>query len=636
MHIRTFFLLFSFCLFVLAAPVRAESVGRFTAVEGNVVRIGSDGATAAVKLDDPVWVGDTVRTQSNGKAEITFADGSIIRLAADTRTEIAEYLVGEQQTRGKLSLLGGKIQSLVKKGLGFFGRTRRNRFEVHTPTAVVGVRGTDFFTYHQGDVSGAVFREGRGYCYSLQQPDNIWEISAGQAMRLMDPLGRPEIRRVSKQELEQHLKETAPRKDPGKGEKAPTADKPRRKAAEEKPGKRSRSDPGQKGGPEKRALGSEPREAFESKPPGNGLDLIDDPRQNQAMGEGPEQEPGRLTDNKPPPVSESIPDIVAENLPARFHNPHLDVMARYLLAESPKLYELPYTGVMAANPRENTQVSVDAVRGEAFSKAGGFTDGSGQLVGAIQPDETHQKAMQVHSEVSGGLVYRKSRGRYAGPTSDDWQMGSDSWTEAGSWLRDMKNARFSDGKIAGEGYMAWAEISHSLTGVGGGEVAGTFDPNQQTYETAEIWALVDTASFLRLAREEAGRKQLAELNIPCVEIGKTDLAGSSQNLSVSVKDVTFFAYSTGDLPRIWATESVSGTYQADPLPEDTVTLTGEGIEAQFEVTRWESKRWGAAISGSGALKRSDRPELSDIDFKGTGAGEYGDGRFSGTAAGLAE
>lgn len=712
MRIRRYYLFFTLCLFVLATPVHAEPVGRFTAVEGRVVRIASDGATLAVKLDDPVRVGDTVGTQSNGKAEITFADGTIIRLAADTRTKISQYRVREKQSQGTLSLLGGKVQSLVKKGLGLFGRTRRNRFEVHTPTAVAGVRGTDFFTYYQEDVSGVIFKEGRGYCYSLQQPDHILEISAGQAMQLKDPFGPPEIRRVSKQELEQHLKETTPGKAPGKRGKAPTAGQSRKKGPGEKPARGSRPDrshPGQKGGPEKEVPGSkpgsepgsEPGRAFESEPPGkmgeaekdpmgepipdrsgfqregqfdrqtgeqlagkpegavisgkmegseplagvmeadppvNELELADDPRQNQAMGEGagPEQEQGRLTDNKPPPVSESIPDIVAENLPARFHNPHLDAMARYLLAESPELFQLAHTGVMAGNPAEGVQVAVDEARSEKSREAGGFADANGQPMGAIQADETYQKAMQVHSEVSGGLVYQERKGRYAGPISDDWQMDWDSWTEAGTWHHALEKSCFSEGRITGKGYLSWAELSRSLTGVGGGEVTGSFDPNQQTYETAEIWALVDTASFLRLAQEEVGRQRLSELNIPCVEIGKTDLAGSSENLSVSMNDVTFFAYSTGDAPEIWATESVGGTYQAEPVPEDTVTLSGEGIEAQFKVTHWESNRWGAGIEGAGRLERSDRREPSDIEFKGTGAGEYGEGRFSGTASGLAE
>lgn len=351
----------------------------------------------------------------------------------------------------------------------------------------------------------------------------------------------------------------------------------------------------------------------------------------------PVNESDLISDNNRPMVTLPFdPNSNDTNQSAPFNNPHLDRMARYLLAESPELFQLAHTGVMAGNPAEGAQVAVDEARSEKSREAGWFADANGQPMGAIQADETYQKAMRVHSEVSGGLVYQERKGRYAGPISDDWQMDSDSWTEAGTWHHALEKSCFSEGRITGKGYLSWAELSRSLTGVGGGEVTGSFDPNQQTYETAEIWALVDTASFLRLAQEEAGRQRLSELNIPCVEIGKTDLAGSSENLSVSMNDVTFFAYSTGDAPEIWATESVGGTYQAEPVPEDTVTLSGEGIEAQFKVTHWESNRWGAGIEGAGTLERSDRREPSDLEFKGTGAGEYGEGRFSGTASGLAE
>jgi hypothetical protein len=41
-----------------------------------------------------------------------------------------------------------------------------NRYEVHTPTAVCGVRGTDFFMYYEKGESGATFKEGFGYGYN--------------------------------------------------------------------------------------------------------------------------------------------------------------------------------------------------------------------------------------------------------------------------------------------------------------------------------------------------------------------------------------------------------------------------------------------------------------------------------------
>jgi len=38
-----------------------------------------------------------------------------------------------------------------------------------------------------------------------------------------------------------------------------------------------------------------------------------------------------------------------------------------------------------------------------------------------------------------------------------------------------------------------------------------------------------------------------------MEIGRANLTGNGNNLSVAMNDVTFFSYSTGAAPRIWAT-----------------------------------------------------------------------------------
>jgi hypothetical protein len=151
---------FLFILFPLA--VQAEPVGKFTHIEGGV-DITSPGQMARpAHLGDEVSVGDDVRSKSRSKAEITFIDGNILRLAKSTRVKINEYLFDKEQNSAIIRLFRGKIQNRVKRVLGrVFGFKKRNRFEVHTPTAVVGVRGTDFFTYHMRDISGAKFKVNR-------------------------------------------------------------------------------------------------------------------------------------------------------------------------------------------------------------------------------------------------------------------------------------------------------------------------------------------------------------------------------------------------------------------------------------------------------------------------------------------
>lgn len=150
-----------FILFPL--PAQAAPVGEFTLIQG-IVDITSPGQVArSANLGDEVQVGDIVRTKSKSKAEITFIDDNVLRLAEKTRLKITEYMVEKDRNKGILSLLRGKIQSIVKMRLGrIFGLGKANRYEVHTPTAVCGVRGTNFFVWFRRGESGAGFESGTG------------------------------------------------------------------------------------------------------------------------------------------------------------------------------------------------------------------------------------------------------------------------------------------------------------------------------------------------------------------------------------------------------------------------------------------------------------------------------------------
>jgi hypothetical protein len=156
-------------LFPLAAQA-AEPVGTFTHIEGRVDITSPDAAARPANLGDEINMGDIIRAKSKSKAEITFSDGNILRLAQNTRVEITEYVVGKEGTSGVLYLYRGKIQSIIKEVLGkIFGVNKEHRYEVHTPTAVVGVRGTNFFTYFLRGISGSIVKDGEICGYSKKR-----------------------------------------------------------------------------------------------------------------------------------------------------------------------------------------------------------------------------------------------------------------------------------------------------------------------------------------------------------------------------------------------------------------------------------------------------------------------------------
>ncbi|MFZ6016172.1 MAG: FecR domain-containing protein [Nitrospirota bacterium] len=142
---------------------------------------GSINILIPLKLGDPVFVSDIIRAKSKSKAEITFINDNILRVAENTRVEIAEYIFEEAKSSGVLKLSRGKVQAIVPKKIAkriaTFGEA--NRLEVHTPMAIAVVRGTDFFTFHQRDVTGVLVKDGKVEVYNPKFPEVVVTVTAG-------------------------------------------------------------------------------------------------------------------------------------------------------------------------------------------------------------------------------------------------------------------------------------------------------------------------------------------------------------------------------------------------------------------------------------------------------------------------
>ena len=180
MMVRAIFLplvLGIFLLSVLAVSSArgADSVGTFTRVEGRVEVIRGSRAAQPVTTGAPVFVGDLVRTKSGASAEISFEDGGVLRLAQRSRIDIEQYLSGRQ---GEIGLVRGKVDASIPPNPDLSPGAKR--FEIHTPNAVAGVRGTRFTVILQGNVTAIVVREGTVYTYNPRFPGQVVSVPAGQ------------------------------------------------------------------------------------------------------------------------------------------------------------------------------------------------------------------------------------------------------------------------------------------------------------------------------------------------------------------------------------------------------------------------------------------------------------------------
>ena len=124
-----------------AAPAAAEPVGFVAGVEGEVeIQPGGQTSWTAASVDGEVEIGDSVRTGFDSALKIVLVDDTTLSLGEDTELVIDSFVVGAAAVRevSVLRHLRGQIRTRV--GEAFGGTTR---VEIHTPTTVMGVKGTE-------------------------------------------------------------------------------------------------------------------------------------------------------------------------------------------------------------------------------------------------------------------------------------------------------------------------------------------------------------------------------------------------------------------------------------------------------------------------------------------------------------
>jgi len=136
---------------VLAFGANAQVVGQVDKVEGapEVLRSGT-AQWIPIRPADPLSVGDQLRTREGAKLSIRLNDDSVLTLAEKTVMTVDDQtLQPTGQNTSIFSLLLGKMRAVVSERYKEPG----SRFEVHTPTAVAGVRGTEFIAETTADES---------------------------------------------------------------------------------------------------------------------------------------------------------------------------------------------------------------------------------------------------------------------------------------------------------------------------------------------------------------------------------------------------------------------------------------------------------------------------------------------------
>ena len=105
--------------------------------KGNVRHTGQT-TPIPLKLNDHVYFMDFVKTEPIGRVRIQLTDGSFLNIGASSEMTITKHDAQSHQTA--LELTAGKVRSKVQS----LDTSKGEKFEITTPTAVIGVVGTDF------------------------------------------------------------------------------------------------------------------------------------------------------------------------------------------------------------------------------------------------------------------------------------------------------------------------------------------------------------------------------------------------------------------------------------------------------------------------------------------------------------
>jgi len=117
---------------------QSEKFGRVVLALGNVTAQQGGNAARALKAGDAVFMGDKVATDFEGRAKLLLDDRSVVSLGPKSEMELTA-LRSPEVPKTSVKLLFGRLWANVQKIVGADAK-----FDVATPNAVAGVRGTSF------------------------------------------------------------------------------------------------------------------------------------------------------------------------------------------------------------------------------------------------------------------------------------------------------------------------------------------------------------------------------------------------------------------------------------------------------------------------------------------------------------
>jgi hypothetical protein len=144
-HVKHFKLSSRGALLALISAAFANSAlansGNVNFAIGGITVTGADGSQRPLSKGTEVRSGDKIVSANNGRAQIRFSDGAFVSVQPNTEFDIKDYRFNGT-TDGSERALFGLLKGAMRTVTGLVGRVNRNSYQIATPTATVGIRGT--------------------------------------------------------------------------------------------------------------------------------------------------------------------------------------------------------------------------------------------------------------------------------------------------------------------------------------------------------------------------------------------------------------------------------------------------------------------------------------------------------------
>jgi len=154
------------------------NTGKVDFAIGNITVTGSDGRGRPLTKGAEVKSGDKIVCSVDGRAQIRFSDGAYVSLQPNTEFDVKEYRYSGK-TDGTESALFGLFKGAMRTVTGLVGRTNKNRYQISTTTATIGIRGTGGLIAIGAD--GSTLVTGTSGIWTLSNKGGTIDIPAGSA-----------------------------------------------------------------------------------------------------------------------------------------------------------------------------------------------------------------------------------------------------------------------------------------------------------------------------------------------------------------------------------------------------------------------------------------------------------------------